>query len=220
MPPEEKKPIEGTKTDQTIEVPMGVLADIQKKLSDLETAAANKDAEIEGLKESIANGATAQTDTPLREKKNFEPKFRTVRLRKFPIAGDYENQGIVVGWTNRGAYQEVDRTGVSPQIVDFIDIVFLGHERNAEGKIQAEKVKLLDLLNKSEQIVCKVLSVEVDNKLKETGEEIDVMTFDPQHGLVATGEKVDGFVTFSDRTYTLQVPGQPEPVVVDGMFVN
>ena len=209
--------------DEIVQVPQSVLTKIQESISQLETDLETERSARAGLQEIIESGkgVEASGDTPLREKKSFEPKFRTVRLRKYPIANDHTNLGLVVGWSNRGAYQTVDRTGVSPQIVDMIDIIFYGRERDSKsGKLQAEAVRLLDLLNKGEPVICKVLDQKIVPRKAPTGEEIDVSIFDPAHGLVATGDKVDGYVTFSDITYTLQVPDIKEPVVVDGTYVN
>lgn len=205
-----------------IPVPSKMLADMQAKMLELETKDANRDAEMEGLRaiaERAANGGEEGT-TKLRERKNFEPKFRTVRLRKMPIAGDFDNMGIVSGWTKRGAYQQVDRTGIAPTIVDFIDVIFAGHEKNPEtGNLQAEKIRLLDLMN-SEQVVCKVIGQENDPHKVPTGEEISVMEFDPKHGLTPTGDMVDGYTAYDDITYTLQIPGVSDALKVNGAFVN
>ena len=121
-------------------MPVGIFfsmtkARMQEQMAALEQKVADQDAKNAGIEEILAKTAEAGTEPKLREKKNFEPKFRTVRLRKYPIGGEIENQGYIVGWTNRGAYQVVDKSGVSPQIVDMSDVVFLGQERNEDGKI-------------------------------------------------------------------------------------
>lgn len=206
--------------EKMVQVPEKTLIAMQEQMAELERKDAEKDAKMAGLEEMFAKGASTEGEPKLREKKSFEPKFRTVRIRKYPIAGDVNNLGYVVGWTSRGAYQEVDRSGVSPQVVDYIDILFLGQERSEKGKIRAEKVKLLDLFNHGIQVHCKIIDSKVEPKKKPTGEEIDVSVFDPQHGLVATGDKIDGFVTYSDIVYTIQVPGQDKPVEIDATFVN
>lgn len=156
----------------------------------------------------------------LREKKNYEPKFRTIRIRKFPIAGNVEDMGYVIGWTNRGAYHKVVQTGMGPREVDYIDVIFLGKERNTDGKLQAETIPLLDLLNKGEQVVCKIIKTEREDQKIPTGEELDVTTWDPQHGLVMTGDKIDGYVVQSDIKYTIQIPDIAEPLVIDAKFCN
>lgn len=205
--------------DEMVSVPSSLLADIQKRLTDAETTAANAEARAAGVESMLADSKSADPlgEKKLREKKNFEPKFRTVRLRKYPIGGG--EPGFVIGWTKKGAYQEVDRSGVAPLVVDYIDVIFLGHEKNAEGKPVAEKVRLLDLLNKGEQTNVKILKTVRDDIAYETGEEIHVTTWDPQHGLVDTGETVDGYFKMSDITYTVDVPGFG-PVEVNGDFVN
>lgn len=209
------------KNGETVEVPLKVLTDMQEQLSRLEANETEREAQMAGLKEALetSQGAATIGEPKLREKKNFEPKFRQLRLRKYPIAGDRDNMGIVSGWTSRGAYQEVDTTGVARTIVDYIDIIFLGHEKTKEGKIKAEKVRLLDFLNNGVQEWFKILEVKVEQRPEPTNEEIDVSVWDPQHGLVSTGEKVDGYTMYTDRTYKIAVPGHGE-VWVDAEFAN
>lgn len=209
------------KDEKTVEVPEKMLAEIQEQMSKFERDLENERSMRVGLEEQLANaGGSVVGEAKLREKTTFEPKFRTIRLRKYPIAGDVNDQGFVIGWTNRGAYQEVDKSGVNAVIVDYIDILFLDHDKTAAGKVKAEKVKLLDLLNRGEQVHCKVIDSK-DEKIKQpTGEEIDVSVFDPQHGMTATGEKVDGFVTYSNIQYLVQVPGRAEPVWIDALYCN
>lgn len=202
-----------------VQVPQSVLTKLQEDMAAQEKKMADLEAKNAGLEQLFADSARAEGEPKLREKKNFEPKFRTVRLRKFPVAGGPELD-YVVGWTNKGAYQEVDRSGISPQIVDYIDIIFLGQQKPKDGKIKAEKVRLLDLMNRGVQVHCKILNTKKESKMVPTGEEINVTVFDPQHGLTQTGDTIDGFVTYSDIEYTVQIPGVAEPVVIDGLFVN
>lgn len=214
MVPEEKiKP-------KTVEVPVETLTKMQEQMAQMEQKIADQEAKSAGIEEIMSKAAEAGDQPKLREKKNFEPKFRTVRLRKYPIAGDIENMGYIIGWTNRGAYQTVDRSGIAPQVVDMIDVVFLGQEKNEEGKIKAEAVRLLDLYNKGQQVHCKILEQKKENIKVPTGEEIDVTVFDPAHGLVATGDKVDGYVVTSEIKYRLQVPGVEGDLWIDSVFCN
>lgn len=208
--------------DKMIEVSETTLKELMAQITTLQNNDAEREAQMEGLRQVAESAQSADTvGVPkLREKKNFEPKFRTVRLRKFPIAGDEENMGIVVGWTKKGAYQLVDRTGVSPVTVDYLDIIFHGQERDENGKLKAERVKLLDLLNSGSVMVCKVLKLEKNEEKVPTGEEINVSVWDPQHGLTETGDTVDGYFGMTTLTYTLEVPGLAEPLVIDGQFVN
>lgn len=209
------------KVDPVVEVPQSLLTKMQEQMADFERRDADREAEIAGIRALAESKGAESNDIPaLREKKTFEPKFRTVRIRKYPMLGDVANLGYVVGWTSRGAYQEVDRAGVTPQLVDYLDIIFLNNERTPEGGLRAEKVRLLDFLNKSEQVHCKVLEMKATPRVEPTGEEIDITVFDPQHGLVSTGEKIDGYVTFSDRKYVVKIPGIEKPVEVDGVYVN
>lgn len=211
---------EEKKEKKLVEVPAETLLAMQEQMAAMEQKIADNEAKSAGIEEILAKTAEAGTEPKLREKKNFEPKFRTVRLRKYPIGGDIENLGYVIGWTNRGAYQVVDRSGVSPQVVDMIDIVFLGQERNEKGKIKAESVKLLDLYNNGQQVHCKIIEQKREEIKTPTGEEIDITVFDPAHGLTSTGEKIDGFVVESEIKYKLQVPGVDEPIWIDASFVN
>lgn len=208
------------KEEKTIEVPEALLVGMQEQMAELERKVAEGEAKNAGIEEILAKGVPTNEEQKLREKKSFEPKFRTVRMRKYPIAGDDTNLGWVVGWTNKGAYQEVDRTGMSPQIVDYIDIIFLGQEKTEEGKIKAEKVRLLDLMNKGQQVHCKIVETKREDIPVPTGEEIDVSVFDPQHGLISTGEKVDGYSVFSDIKHKIQIPGVAEAVWVDSLYAN
>lgn len=202
---------------KTVEVPLELLTQMQEQIATLEKNDVDKDAKIAGLEQINATADT--TDTPrLRERKNFEPKFRTVRLRKYP-KGESDEMEYVSGWTNKGAYQLVDRTGVSPQIVDYIDILFLGDEKTEDGKIKAQQVKLLDFLNKGQQVHCKVIEMRRRDIPVPTNEEISVVTFDQQHGMMSTGETIDGYMIQSDIQVLVNVPGHGE-VLIDGEFVN
>lgn len=202
---------ETKKEPDMIEVPSTVIADMQKQMAEMERKIADQEAKNAGLEEMVANSAS--TNEKLKEKKTFEPKFRTVRLRKYPIAGDENNMGYIIGWTKKGAYQEPVQTPIGAQLVDFIDVIFYGKES------KAEKIKLLDMLNKGEQVVCKILEQQRKEIKKETGEEIGVNVFDPQHGLIATGDTVDGYVAHYEIKYKLQVPDLGE-IWVDSEYVN
>ena len=125
------------KDKKTIEVPLATFTKFQEQMAELERKTADLEAKNVGLEEMVSKGGVAD-DGALKKKKSYEPKFRTVRIRKYPIAGDHENLGYVIGWTNRGAYQEVDRTGTAPMMVDFIDVIYYGKEK-VNGKLQAEK---------------------------------------------------------------------------------
>lgn len=215
MADETKKP---TPADKTVEVPLSALTAMQKQMADLEIKVAEQEAKNAGLEELFSKADTSG-EPKLREKKNYEPKFRTARLRSYPVAGNIEDKDYIVGITNRGAYQEVDRSGIAPTMVDYVEVIFLRNQKSKDGKIKAEKIKLLDLMN-APQVVCKVLKMEREEKKAKTGEEINVTVFDPQHGLIATGDIIDGYVGYSEITVTLQVPNVVEPVIVDQKYVN
>lgn len=224
MPPEEKNTVV-LKPGEVV-VSQADLTKILEGQATLEKKIADSDAEREGLKALFEAGSSAGTvgEEKLRERKNFEPAFRTVRIRKFPIGGNPEKLGYVIGWSDRGAYQKVDRSGVSPQLVDYIDIFFLdtetGQPVRVDGKLQAESVPLLELLNRGVQIHCKVLDLKKETNKVKTGEEINVTVWDPQHGLTQTGDVIDGYVGVTDLTYTIQIPGLKDPVIIDGKYVN
>ena len=208
------------KVEEQVKVPAKLLAELQEQLAAQELKINNMESKNAGLEELFSKSAEASDEPKLRKQKSFEPRFRTVRIRKFPIAGDINNLGYVIGWTNRGAYEEVDKSGVRPEIVNFIDVIFLGHERSEDGKLQAEKIKLLDLLNKGTQVYCKITDQKKEKKEFATGEEIDVSIFDPQHGLISTGDKVDGMVVSDEMKYKIQVPGVEGEIWIDSEFCN
>lgn len=211
---------EDEKKKKVIEVDPDVLAKMQEDMANLERKVADQEARNVGIEEILAKSADAPNEPKLREKKSFEPKFRTVRLRKYPIGGDINNMGYIIGWTNRGAYEVIDRSGATPQVVNMIDVIFYGQEKTIDGKIKAESIKLLDLYNNGKQVHCKILEQIRKEEKEPTGEEIDVTVFDPNHGLVSTGDKIDGWVAHSEIKYKLQVPGIDEPVWIDATFVN
>lgn len=220
-PPVEPKPV--VLQPGQVVVDQSVLAQVLENQAELERGRAEDAARVAGLEAMLeaGKGAEAQgADGKLRERKNFEPAFRTVRLRQYPMGGNEEKLGYVMGWTNRGAYQKVDRvSGPVPVMVDYVDIVFLDQER-VDGKLIAESVPLLDLLNRGIQKHCKIIKVVKEPRKEPTGEEITITSWDPQHGLVTTGETIDGYVGFTDITYTVQIPGRAEPVEIDGKYVN
>lgn len=205
------------KEEEKVEVALSTLTAMQEQMAAMEKTIEDEKAKTAGLVEIMSKADT--TDEPkLREKRSREPKFHTVRLRKYPKAGGDELH-YVAGWTNKGAYQEVDRSGVAPQIVDFIDIIYLGDEKTADGKLKAEKVRLLDFLNKGQQVHCKVLDEKRETIKVPTGEEISIVVFDEQHGLTSTGDVIDGYVMQSEVQFKVQVPGHGE-VWIAGEFVN
>lgn len=205
------------KSEDKVEVPLKLLTEMQEQMAAMEKTIEDEKAKTAGLADMLSKADT--TDAPkLREQKTREPKFHTVRLRKYPKGGGDELQ-YVGGWTNKGAYQEVDRSGVSPQIVDFIDIFYIGDEKGKDGKLKVEKVKLLDFLNKGQQVHCKIIEEKKEMIKAPTGEEISITVFDPQHGMTSTGDIIDGYVVQSDVKFKVQVPGHGE-VWIDGEFVN
>jgi hypothetical protein len=221
-PPEQgqQKQVE-EEPDEMIQVSAKTLREIQQQMKQNEIDKENNRLRMAGLEQMIEDSKGPATDGQprLREKKDNTPKFRTVRLHKMPMAGDVTNEGIVIGWSNRGAYQKIDKTGVAPVVVDHLDVFFLDHERNADGVLQAETVTLQSFLD-SPTIICKIQKMDRTERKVPTGEEIQAMTYDEKHGMVSTGEIVDGFVGFTDTVYTIEVPGRTEPVEIDAMFVN
>lgn len=204
------------KDEEMASVPMSILKDIQERLAAAEIKAESKDGIIEGLKSMLEEKADSKGEETLRKRKDFTPKFRSVRLRKYPVNGDASKLDYIVGWTERGAYEEVDRNGLSPQMVNYIEVFFLSQPK------KAEKIRILDMLNKGIQVSCKVVkdNVPESKKIVGTGEEISVSVFDPHHGMVSTGEIVDGFTTYHDSEYLVEIPGSDEPVWISGRFLN
>lgn len=218
MAEEEKKNNVPPQGPPMVQIPQADLSKIMETLAENERKIAEMEINQAGFAEQVSK---AGTDEPkLREKTSREPKFRTVRMRKYPMKGDFDKQEFIVGWSNRGAYQMVDKSGITPVIVDMLDIQFLGHERNPDGKLAFEAVPLLSLLNKGVQVHCKIVDVKTEPRKEPTGEEIDISVYDPQHGMTSTGEKIDGYVAYSDITYTIQIPGKTDTIQVDGKFVN
>lgn len=237
MPPENKdeaKKVELKKGE--IVVSQDMLTRVMEQAQKAEKAAADATAKAAGLEQLFSEKDSAPTtgEKKLRERKNFEPAFRTVTVKQFPVAGNVDDMGYVIGWDNRGAYQKVDRTGVAPVVIDYINIIFLGRERNKDGKLQAEAVPLLSLINAPE-VNCKILDTKdylgkpfrlsypptgLGEKKMPTGEEISVTVFDPKHGLMETGDTIDGWVGFTDLTYVIQIPGVAEPLEIDSKYVN
>lgn len=234
----EKKIVELKKGE--IVVSEATLAKISEQTAKSEKDTEDMRARMAGLEQMVRDGAEG-ADKP-KHRKEFTPAFRTVTLKKMAMNGEYENEGYVIGWTNRGAYHKIDRSGVSAVAVDYIDVLFLGHERNKEGKLQAESVPLLSLLSCPE-VTCKVLEVrdhegkpykiryqpmidpdiglDRDGERREyTGEKIRVKTFDPKHGLQETDDTIEGWVAFTDLTFLIQIPGIEEPIEIDSKFCN
>lgn len=226
IPPVEPKPVV-LKPGEVI-VSQDLLQKTLESVAELERQREEDKGRMAGIEALMA--ADGKDDSPtgekgLRMRKNYEPAFRTVRIRQYPIAGDFENLGYVVGWSNRGAYSKVVDTGVQKEKVDYIDIMFLDPEtgearRSAEGVLQAEAVPLLSFLNDGVQKHCKIVSVDKNDRLEPTGEEIKVVEFDPAHGMMETGETIDGYVGFTDRTFTIQIAGIAKNVVVDEKYCN
>lgn len=218
---EQPKPV--VLKDDEVVVSQKTLTGILEQVAALEKARVDDSARFAGIEEMVAAEKGAETvggESKLREKKNYEPAFRTVRIRKYPIGGDHENMGYVVGWSNRGAYQKVDRTGVTPQVIDYLDIFFLGHERDTDGKLQAEAVPLLSFLNDGVPVHCKIIETKNFPRKEPTGEEINVTMFDPQHGLMQTGDVIDGYVGYTDRKFVIQIPGVDGTTEIDEKYIN
>lgn len=211
---------EEVKNEEFVQVPAKVLTKMQEQMAELERKAVDQEARNAGLEEMIAKNADTKGEPKLKERRDFEPKFRTVRVRKFPIAGDEENMGYIIGWTSKGAYQDVEMTPMGKVMSDYIDVIFLGQEKTKEGKIKAEKIKLLDLMTKGQQIPCKIIETKREEKKVTTGEEIDVSVFDPAHGLISTGDKVDGYSSFSNIQYKIRIPGVEEDIWIDSLYAN
>lgn len=219
--------MEPKKENDIVELKPGQVVVDQKTLQQVLDKQAEMELEIEenknkqaGLEALLNEGKDSAPEGKLREKKNFEPKFRTVKLRQYPFdANNPTELTYVIGISDRKAFQEVDSSGITRQVVDMIEIIPL--PKSKDEKPVAMKVKLLDFMNNGIQKNCKILSVkrEEDDKVP-TGEEIDVTVFDPAHGLTATGDKVDGYTSFAKIKYEIQIPGVAESIWIDAKYCN
>ena len=225
MPEKEKKVVE-VKDDEVV-VSQKTITAILEKQAELEKKVADQEAKSAGLEEMFNEdqGVSPTGEKKLREKKTFEPKFRTVRLRKYPIGNpDDGNLGYVIGWTDRGAYEKVNRDGVNPVVVNYLDILFLDPEtmgyKKVDGKLYVQQVQILDLLNAGVPVNCKIVGEKREVKKIPTGEEIHVKVWDPRHGQLETGEIIDGYVGVTDIELQLQIPGLEKPLTIDAKYVN
>lgn len=210
---------------------------IQEQMATMATEIENEKLKRAGLEEMFAAESGKTTEPGLREKKNTEPTFRTVSLRKYDPAhtGDPESEKFIIGWTPRGAYRKAVDNGLGgKEFVEYLDVIFLDSEK-VDGKVQAIAVPALDVMNSGRRVVCRVLDIkdykgqsfkptypqtgQAERKVG-TGEEISVTTWDPKHGLVDSGEVIDGWVAFSDLTFIVQIPGRTDPLEIDQRFVN
>lgn len=233
--PPEAKPV--VLKEGEVVVSQAMLAQVLAKQQDTEIEMEKMKLKNAGLEELFAQGKDKDDPTgekKLRERKNYTPAFRTVTLKKFSVDEDPEHAKIVVGWTNRGSYRKVDRSGVAPEIVNYLDIILLDDEKTEDGKLKAYSVPLLTLLE-AEEVTCKVLEMKdykgeqfrpsypptgFGEKKVGTGEVIRITSWSPEHGLIETGEEIDGWVGFTDLSLILQIPGRPEPLEIDQKYVN
>lgn len=203
-------------------VPASLLIEMQKQMAKNEQDNADLKAKLAGIEVLMEEDKDTVSEPALRKKKSFEPAFRTVKLRKYPMMKDHNNQGYVVGWTDRGAYEEVTVTPMGPQKILYIDLIFAGHEKNEEGKTQAEKVNYIDFLNNSTVERFKIIESKREPNEVATGEDIDIVVFDPQHGLVSTGEKIDGYTVFTNVQHQVSIPevNNGAPMWIDATYCN
>lgn len=212
------------------------LETIQAQMAQMEQDRENDKLKMAGLEEMFAAESGKTSEPGLREKKNTEPTFRTVHLRKYDPAntGDPENEKFIVGWSPRGAYRKAVDNGLGgKEFVEYLDVIFLDSQK--DGKVQAVSVPALDVMNSGHRVACRVLDIkdykgqsfkptypqtgQAERKIK-TGEEIHVTSWDPKHGLVDSGEIIDGWVAVSDLTFVVQIPGRAEPFEIDQRFLN
>lgn len=240
---EEKKeaPAEGVAhtvlKDGEIVVSAKTLETIQEQMATMATDLENEKLKRAGLEELFAAESGKTTEPGLREKKNMEPAFRTVSLRKYDPtnSGDPDKEDFIVAWTPRGAYRKAVDNGLGgKEFVEYLDVIFLNGEKK-DGKVQAVSVPALEVMNSGRRVMCRVLDIkdykgqsfkptypqthQAERKVA-TGEEIQITTWDPKHGLVTSGETIDGWVAFSDLTFVIQVPGHSEPLEIDQRFCN
>lgn len=195
-------------TKKTVEVPVDLLKEMQEKIAALE-ARDTVNAVMEGKKD-------------IRELESLEAKFKQkkIRLRKVRILNDKNEDkgGIVIGWTARGAYEVVDKSGPNAVNVNMMDVFFLGGPKDKPTTIT------LKTLMSGEEIWCDEVSRDVQIKKHKTGEEIEVMEWDTKTGRgnnqISTGVIIDGYYAIPEGTMALKVPGQEEPVIIDIRFAN
>lgn len=233
----DKEPVPVVLKEGEVVVDQKTLSAILEKQALMETDLENEKLKRVGLEELFAAESGKTTEPGLREKKNTEPTFRTVNLRKYDPtnSGDPDKEDFIIGWTPRGAYRKgVDNGLGGKEFVEFLDVIFLNSEKK-DGKVQAVSVPALDVMNSGHRVACRVLDIKdyKGNSFKPTypptgqaerkvatGEEISITTWDPKHGLVDSGEIIDGWVAFSNLTFLVQIPGRAEPYEIDQRFVN
>lgn len=196
--------------DKKIEVDESLLLDMQKQIKDLE--ARTLAAETAALVTAVAEGKK-----DIREIESLTERFKLkeLTLRKLSITGadGKDKGGIVIGWTPRGAYEVVDKSGANAVLVNMMDVFFLG------GSDKPTTIKASDLV-KGERIKCKEISRDMQVVKHKTGEEIEVSEFKTEHGLVATGTIIDGYYAQPEGTYTVSIPEHDKPVTINQMFFN
>lgn len=234
---EDKKPEPVVLNEGEVVVKQATLDAILEKQSLMETDLENEKLKRAGLEDLFAAESGKITEPGLREKKNTEPTFRTVSLRKYDPAhtGDPEKEDYIIGWTPRGAYRKsVDNGLGGKEFVEYLDIIML-NAKTVDGKVEAVAVPALDVMNSGRRVACKVVEIkdfkgrafkptypqtgQAERKVA-TGEEIAITSWDPKHGLISTGETIDGWVAFSDLTFVVQIPGVANPIEIDQRFVN
>ena len=230
--PEEKKEKSVKLKEGEVVIDQSILSKVLEQQAATEKKLADLEAKNAGLEEMFAEdqGVSPTGEKKLRERKTFEPKFRTVKLRKYPIGNpDDGKTGFVIGWTDRGAYEKVDRSGINPVVVNYLDVLFLDPEtgdylkttgEDGKERTYVQQVQILDLLNTGVPVNCKILEEKREKRKVPTGEELHVKTWDPRHGLLETGEVIDGYVGVTDVEYTLQIPGIEKPLKIDQKYVN
>ena len=152
----------------------------------------------------------------IRELESLEERFKTKKyyLRKIKIVDDKgeDHGGIVVGWTDRGAYEVVDKSGVSAIMVNYMDVFLL--RKKTPVTVKAMTVK------DGERIECTEVSRDIKIHKHKTGEEIEVMEWDEKHGHLSTGTMIDGYYATPEGTITVSIPGIAEPYTINQKYLN
>lgn len=234
---DKKEPVVVTLKEGETVVPVKTIEAIQEQMATMAIELENTKLKAAGLEDLFAAESGKTAEPGLREAKNTEPAFRTVSLRKYDPSnsGDPEKEDFIIAWTPRGAYRKwVDNGSGSKEQVDYLDVIFLNGKKDG-AKVEAVSVPAIDVMTSGRRVLCRVLDIkdykgrsfkptypatgQAERKIA-TGEEMQITSWDPKHGLVTTGETIDGWIGVSDLTFVIQVPGHAEPLEIDSRFVN
>lgn len=198
------------KEPKKIEVDESVLTDLMAQL-------ASQKRDIDSLNAKALISDVEEGKKGLREVEDAAAKYAkapheySLRMVSMADTKGNETKKLVIGWTAKGCYVKVKDHPNEPETLMY-DVLFYGDEKAVP--ITAKKFK------DGERIKCVEVSRDIKLEKHATGEEMEVTQFDPKHGMTATGIIIDGFDQRPEGTYTLQVPGFPDPITVNMNHVN